>query len=117
MKKVVEYNLVDGELRGDKITENVGDGAYSITFNANGTFSDQIKTTSTDGETTENGVHTEEGTYSFSNGQLTLKYNDEDETDIAKATVTGNSLVIVYEDDDSTSEHTIIEVTEEHYTK
>src|SRR5690606_6226729 len=67
MKKVVEYNLVDGELQGDKVTENINDGAYSITFNANGTFSDQVKTTSTDGGTTEDGVHTEEGTYSFSN--------------------------------------------------
>ena len=104
LTKGVEYYLVDGNLQGEKQEDDLSDENFVITFTSDGKYT-----------TKQDGSVEDEGTYSYSDGKLTIKYDGD--TDVVKVTVSGNTLIFKYEDDDSTDQHTITSVSEEHYTR
>ena len=104
LTKGVEYYLVDGKLQGEKQEDDLSDENFVITFTSNGKYT-----------TKQDGSVEDEGTYSYSDGKLTIKYDGD--TDVVKVAVSGNTLIFKYEDDDSTDDNTIIWVNEEHYTR
>lgn len=102
----VEYTTVDGEVRVGPDTYDYSDENASVIFKEDNTF-----------QFIWQGTVEEEGTYSYSNGKIHFIYKDGEEDDVTVKTLTGNSLVVVWKDDDSVNGKVIIEVVEDHFSR
>lgn len=106
LDKIVEYTTVDGAVRVGPQTDDVSGENASLVLKSDNTFQE-----------TWQGQIDDEGQYTYSNGKLTLKYKGG-EVDVVKVkTLKETTLVLLFEDDDSVNGHTIIEATEEHFSK
>lgn len=102
----VEYTTVDGEVRVGPDTYDYSDENASVIFKEDNTF-----------QSIWQGTVEEEGTYSYSNGKIHFTYKNGEKDNVTVKTLTGNSLVVVWEDDDSVNGKVIIEVVEDHFSR
>ena len=102
----VEYTTVDGEVRVGPDTYDYTDENASVIFKEDKTF-----------QSIWQGTVEAQGKYSYSNGKIHFVYDDGTEDDVTVKTLTDNSLIVVWEDDDSVNGKVIIEVVEDHFSR